>query len=500
MGQKEWEKIKDWLLTLKAIDASVTSPKEIKRLDMSGHALTELPKAFGVLTELVSLNLSGNQLQTLPSSMQSMKNLSHLDLRRNHFSKIPALLAALPLRSLNMSGNMLDEVDGLSAMKELRVLDLSVNAITKMDGAFSTENELRTVNLSQNYLKNVTTLFRMLAATERLDLSGNMITNIPESIATMENLVDLKLADNVIEYMDDTLFDLPIENLDISSNKLYWIRLEGLEDLENIVLDYNPIKHIEVSEAFAPYLESFSCDGCGLKSFVPIRSAALRELCYSSNDIKVVPEYIGKYVNMAELDLDGNNITDLPDSMANLTSLKTLYIEGNPLSKEAKKSVEILHPEICDIHMKRGITIEKAQEEDLPAMAHLLSVLFELEQDFTTDYDKQLSGITKLYENEGKELLVANYEGEVVGMVTMQRLISSAEGDYIGQIEDLVVKEAYRKMGVGSRLVNQMRAIAQAYGYKRIQLAADEANANALQFYSRRGFHQTHLKIYHYNA
>ena len=49
-------------------------------------------------------------------------------------------------------------------------------------------------------------------------------------------------------------------------------------------------------------------------------------------------------------------------------------------------------------------------------------------------------------------------------------------------------------------LINKMRAIAQEYGYKRIQLAADEANANALRFYTRRGFHQTHLKIYHYNA
>ena len=96
--------------------------------------------------------------------------------------------------------------------------------------------------------------------------------------------------------------------------------------------------------------------------------------------------------------------------------------------------------------------------------------------------------------------MVAKHEGNVVGMVTMQRLISSAEGDYIGQIEDLVVKENYRKMGVGSRLINKMRALAQDHGYKRIQLAADIDNENALRFYSRRGFHQTHLKVYHYNA
>lgn len=500
MDHTEWENLKAWLVSLNVLDASVTSAEEIKRLDLSGHSLSELPDNFGILSEVITLNLSNNQLQSLPDSMASMSSLSNLDLRRNRFSKLPKVLLSLPLRSLNMSGNMLDDVSDLMGCNEIRVLDLSVNGITTMDEVLNIDNELRSVNLSHNYLKNVTNLFSLLPHTVRLDLSGNMITHIPETIGAMENLVDLKISDNVIEYIDDKLFDLPIEKLDLSSNKLYWIRLEGLEELENVVLDFNPIKHIEVSDDFAPYLEEFSCDGCGLKSFVPIRSKELSLLCYSSNEIKVVPDYIGQYVKLVELDLDANEITDLPDSIANLSELNTLYIEGNPLSDAAKKIIEILHPEICDIYMKRGITIESAKEDDLVQMAELLSVLFAIEQDFKIDFDKQLAGITKLFHHEGKELLVAKHEGSVVGMVTMQRLISSAEGDYIGQIEDLVVKEDYRKMGVGSRLLNKTRAIAQELGYKRIQLAADVDNENALHFYTRRGFHQTHLKIYHYNA
>ena len=83
-------------------------------------------------------------------------------------------------------------------------------------------------------------------------------------------------------------------------------------------------------------------------------------------------------------------------------------------------------------------------------------------------------------------------------MITMQRLISSAEGDYVGQIEDLVVREEYQKMGVGSRLINKMRSMAVEHGYKRIQLAADVDNKNALQFYNRRGFKKTNLSVYHY--
>lgn len=150
------------------------------------------------------------------------------------------------------------------------------------------------------------------------------------------------------------------------------------------------------------------------------------------------------------------------------------------------------------MNMKTGIKIVRASEEDLSQMAELLSVLFAIETDFSIDFEKQHRAIKQLHAYEGADLLVAKDENIVVGMITMQRLISSAEGGFIGQIEDLVVKEAYRKMGVGSRLINKMRSIAQEYDYKRIQLAADVDNANALQFYNRRGFHKTHLSIYHY--
>ena len=500
MSQKHWKDLKVWLLEHKVIDDSVSSPQELKRLDLSGLALRELPENFGVLSELIVLNLSNNQLQSLPQSMAAMTKLSNLDLRRNHFSKLPQVLIYLPLSSLNLSGNMLDDVSEIKAYSELRVLDLSVNAITTMDGVISKDNELRTLNLSCNYLKDVTELLAVLPNTQRLDLSGNMLTQIPESIGEMERLVELKVSDNIVEHIDDRLFTLGIDTLDLSSNKIYWIRLQGMEELGSIVLDFNPIKHIEVSDDFAPYLEEFSCDGCGLKSWVPLQSEHLRVLCYSSNELMKIPDEIGHYTKLKELDLDGNEIVDLPDSLANLPELNTLYIDGNPLSTGARKVIDILQPEICDINMKRGITIENAKEEDLEEMAHLLSILFAIEQDFEINYDKQLAGISKLFHSQGKELLVAKHEGQVVGMVTMQRLISSAEGDYIGQIEDLVVKEDYRKMGVGSRLINKMRAIALEYGYKRIQLAADEDNANALRFYTRRGFHQTHLKMYHYKA
>jgi Leucine-rich repeat (LRR) protein len=494
------EGLRAWLLSLGAIGENVKDLATVKRLDLSGKKLETLPDSIGLLTDLIALNLSNNRLTTLPESVASMKWLSNLDIRRNMFTSIPAALAETPLQSLNASSNDLVEVNVLKSFKHLRVLDLSINQIEQLKECFYMDNEIRTLNLSENYLTDIGDCFVSLRNVERLNLSGNMLKSLTRDIESCGSLEVLNLSDNRIETIDDALFRLDIETLDLSSNRLKSLTLKDLSNLEELVLDDNPLRNLDVEKGFAPYLRSLSCDSCGITEFLLLESAHMEQLCYSGNQIEHIPSYISRYTLLSELDLENNNIVELPTELENLTRLQTLYLAGNPLNNAAKHVVEILHPDICDIMMKTGITIEEAMREDLAQMAHLLSELFSIEADFDVDYEKQLSGITKLFELEGTVLLVARHDEKVVGMLTMQRLISSAEGDVIGQIEDLVVEESYRKMGVGSRLINKMRFLAQEYGYKRTQLVADLDNAQAHHFYSRRGFRRTNLAVYHFQT
>ncbi|MBU1995507.1 GNAT family N-acetyltransferase [bacterium] len=500
MYDYDWDRIRIWLEQYGAIGEEVTQASEITRLDLSGHSIKELPESIGVLSQLLVLNLSNNQLTFLPESMKKLQKLSNLDLRRNKFEVLPDVLTLLPLRSINLSGNKITTLPPLSAFAELRVLDMSSNLIDNIGDALSSKNQLRTLNLSSNYIKKFEVKECCLQELLRLNLSGNLLSEISESFSNMANLEEIDLSDNRIEQIDESFFELDVELLDLSVNQMSTLHLFGLDSLEEIILDENPLESLTIDASFAPYLREFSCEGCGLEEMILPPSTNLELLCYSSNEILSIPESIGNYTKLSQLDIESNNIVDLPDTLANLIHLQTLYIQNNSLSEGAKKVIEVLAPDICDIHMKTGISIEKASKEDIPQMAKLLSVLFAIESDFTFDYEKQFAGISRLYECEGADMLVAKYEGKVVGMITMQRLISSAEGDYIGQIEDLVVEDEFRRMGVGSRLINKMRSIAQEYGYKRIQLAADVDNKNALEFYNRRGFVKTHLNIYHYKV
>jgi GNAT superfamily N-acetyltransferase len=138
--------------------------------------------------------------------------------------------------------------------------------------------------------------------------------------------------------------------------------------------------------------------------------------------------------------------------------------------------------------------VRPAVRADLEALVRLLGVLFSIEADFHPDPGRQRRGLARLLEDPARCLvLVAEEAGAVVGMVTVQLVVSTAEGGDAGLLEDLVVDEAHRGTGVGRRLVEAAEAWARARGATRLQLLADVANAPALGFYARVGWTRTQL-------
>jgi GNAT superfamily N-acetyltransferase len=83
--------------------------------------------------------------------------------------------------------------------------------------------------------------------------------------------------------------------------------------------------------------------------------------------------------------------------------------------------------------------------------------------------------------------------GAQVVAITVQKLISTAEGGPVGLVEHLVVAEAHRGEEIGRRLLQAMETRARDTGFTRLQLLADSDNAPALDFYNRRGWRRTSL-------
>jgi GNAT superfamily N-acetyltransferase len=134
-------------------------------------------------------------------------------------------------------------------------------------------------------------------------------------------------------------------------------------------------------------------------------------------------------------------------------------------------------------------TIQLATIEDVPALAGLLALLFEQEEDFISDIELQKSGLKKIIEQpEIGNILTLKHEEEVVGMVNLLYTISTELGGRVAILEDLILHPDYRNRGQGSLLLKAAIDLAKQKKCLRITLLTDLKNEKAIKFYQRQAF------------
>lgn len=140
-----------------------------------------------------------------------------------------------------------------------------------------------------------------------------------------------------------------------------------------------------------------------------------------------------------------------------------------------------------------SIVVRNATEDDIRALIPLLAQLFEIEKDFSFCERKQWAGLKLLLEQHDACILVAEVGGKIRGMCTVQLVVSTAEGAYSGWVEDMVVHQCWRGIGIGKQLLQAAEAWAVRKGATRLQLLADQENRSALLFYRGTGWEATQL-------
>ncbi len=142
------------------------------------------------------------------------------------------------------------------------------------------------------------------------------------------------------------------------------------------------------------------------------------------------------------------------------------------------------------------IAVRPARITDLPALVELLCQLFSIETDFEVRPDRHARGLRLLLGavRRGRAYVaVAKKQEDVVGMATVQIVVSTAEGARSGWIEDVVVRKDLRGAGIGTLLMADIAQWARANNLARLQLLADRRNRPALTFYDRLAFQTTNM-------
>lgn len=139
------------------------------------------------------------------------------------------------------------------------------------------------------------------------------------------------------------------------------------------------------------------------------------------------------------------------------------------------------------------VAIRPARQQDLEQLVELLRLLFSVEEDFNIDFGKQYQGLALMLNNDRGQVLAAEVDGRVVGMVTGQLVVSTAEGGPSVLVEDMVVASGQRGRGVGRALLTALAHWARQQGATRMQLLADVNNQPALGYYRHLGWQDTAL-------
>lgn len=139
--------------------------------------------------------------------------------------------------------------------------------------------------------------------------------------------------------------------------------------------------------------------------------------------------------------------------------------------------------------------IRDATPTDIPELSALLDALFSIEQDFQPNGERQMRGMHLLLQAPDCAAIkiACDDDGHVIGMVSAQLVISTAEGAPSAWVEDMVIREGCRGQGVGRALLDSLMAWAASKGATRAQLLVDMDNAPAIGYYDHLGWQPTRL-------
>jgi len=130
-----------------------------------------------------------------------------------------------------------------------------------------------------------------------------------------------------------------------------------------------------------------------------------------------------------------------------------------------------------------NITIRTAEKRDLPAIHDLvreLAIYERAEEEFTAsieDYERD-------FDDGVYRAIVAEAAGEVVGMALYYLTYSTWKGKMM-YLEDFVVRETYRRHGVGQLLFDKFLELSKAEGCRLDKWQVLDWNEPAIKFYEK---------------
>uniref|UniRef100_A0A287AS56 Leucine rich repeat containing 40 n=1 Tax=Sus scrofa TaxID=9823 RepID=A0A287AS56_PIG len=343
----------------------------LEDLDLSNNRLSSIPASFSSLSSVVRLNISSNQLKSLPAEISGMKRLKHLDCNSNLLETIPPELASMEsLELLYLRRNKLRFLPEFPSCKLLK-LPCSLGKLHLKFLALE-GNPLRTIRReiinkgTQEVLKYLRSKIKDDGLSQSDCVTETAMTLPSESRVNIHAIITLKTLDysdkqtalipdevfdavksNVItsvNFSKNQLCEIPkrivemkemVSDVNLSFNKLSFISLElcMLQKLTFLDLRNNFLNSLPEEMESLVRLQTINLSFNRFKILPEVlyRIPTLETILISNNQVgSVDPQKMKTMENLITLDLQNNDLLQIPPELGNCVNLRTLLLDGNP--------------------------------------------------------------------------------------------------------------------------------------------------------------------------
>uniref|UniRef100_A0A8C6SM98 Uncharacterized protein n=1 Tax=Neogobius melanostomus TaxID=47308 RepID=A0A8C6SM98_9GOBI len=356
-----------------------------------------------------------------------------IDCNDNEFYRIPSdVPKSAKYLSVSVNNIQLIRQSDFSGLTELQMLDLSVNQISLIeDAAFSHLSSLTELNLDNNRLTNLTDhMFTGLSNLTVLGLEYNKISHISElAFVPLTKLQELSLRDNLLSSIKQVPFPLNITELDLRltplrrfslhsdvfprlqtlhlsniftnfqwdiSDKAFLKSLRTLDlskiafSVETYQLIFQSLESLEKLSLSNGHLNRGLLDGaCGIQTLqtldlsyesisvlndsLLLSCSNLTELDLSRNSLKDLgPSSLQMLTRLSRLNLRRNRLTKVPLTVRNMSSLTSLFLGYNRISKLRCLDFSGLHRlKVLDLSENKLTNLNSCVFQDIQSLQEL---------------------------------------------------------------------------------------------------------------------------------
>ena len=131
------------------------------------------------------------------------------------------------------------------------------------------------------------------------------------------------------------------------------------------------------------------------------------------------------------------------------------------------------------------ITISRLEEASDAAVKEINLLLPQVRSD-PSQQKGSLADLKDIVENNWTSMIVVKDDILIIGMATVH--VVNNMGKRLAHVDDVVISDAYRRQGLGARLMRELINVAKSRGVSEIRLTSRSARIAANKLYQQIGF------------